>query len=159
MTKRRTVDAVDVALLNALIAHPDSTNSAISETTGLARNTVRARRARYTEEGILRSFERRIDPSFLGYPLNAYIQTKVKQRKLDAVGQALAEIPEVLEVQGISGAYDLLVLVTARDAEDLYRIAGRVLSIEGVKRTDTGLVMRELVRYRIRQLLQQKRES
>ena len=159
MVKQQAADAVDTALLRALIASPDATNVAIAASTGLARNTVRARLARYSDQATLRSFERRIDPSFLGYPINAYILTKVKQRKLSSIGEALSGIPEVLEVQGLSGIYDLLVLVAARNADDLYRIAGRVLSVKGVKRTDTGLVMRELVRYRVDQLLTKGRCS
>ncbi|MCO4252148.1 Lrp/AsnC family transcriptional regulator [Pseudarthrobacter raffinosi] len=153
MTTHRKADPIDAALLKALIADPDATNIAVAESTGLARNTVRSRLARYAEEEALRSFERRIDPAFLGYPLSAYIVTKVTQRKLASVGKALGEIPEVLEVQGLSGVSDLLVHVVARDADDLYRIAGRILGTDGVKRTNTGLVMRELVSYRIAQLL------
>jgi hypothetical protein len=34
----------------------------------------------------------------------------------------------VLEVFGLSGAADLLVRVAARDADDLYRIAGQLLA-------------------------------
>ncbi|BCW86421.1 Lrp/AsnC family transcriptional regulator [Paenarthrobacter ureafaciens] len=153
MTTHRKADPIDAALLRALIADPDATNIAVAESTGLARNTVRSRLARYAEEKALRSFERRIDPAFLGYPLSAYVVTKVTQRKLASVGKALGEIPEVLEVQGLSGVSDLLVHVVARDADDLYRIAGRILGTDGVKRTNTGLVMRELVTYRIAQLL------
>ncbi|GGH99958.1 Lrp/AsnC family transcriptional regulator [Pseudarthrobacter oxydans] len=153
MTTHRKADPIDAALLKALIADPDATNIAVAESTGLARNTVRSRLARYAEEAALRSFERRIDPAFLGYPLSAYVVTKVTQRKLASVGKALGEIPEVLEVQGLSGVSDLLVHVVARDADDLYRIAGRILGTDGVKRTNTGLVMRELVTYRIAQLL------
>jgi len=153
MTARRRVDPIDATLLNALIADPDATNIAVAESTGLARNTVRSRLARYAEEQTLRSFERRIDPTFLGYPLSAYIVMKVTQRKLSSVSKALSDVPEVLEVQGLSGISDLLVLVAARDADDLYRVAGRILDIPGVKRTNTGLVMRELVPYRIAQLV------
>ncbi len=153
MTRRPRADAIDTALLEALVANPDATNLAIAESTGLARNTVRARLSRYKEQNVLRSFERRIDPAFLGYPLRAYIVTTVVQRKLDIVGQALAQIPEVLEVHGLTGVSDLLVHVVARDADDLYRVAGNILGIDGVKRTNTGLVMRELVHYRVAQLI------
>lgn len=153
MTTHRKVDPIDAALLKALIATPDATNIAVAESTGLARNTVRSRLTRYEQGEALRSFERRIDPAFLGYPLSAYIVTKVTQRKLASVGKALGEIPEVLEVQGLSGVSDLLVHVVARDADDLYRVAGRILDTDGVKRTNTGLVMRELITYRIAQLL------
>lgn len=78
---------------------------------------------------------------------------RVTQRRLDAVGRALGEIPEVLEIQGLSGLNHLLVQVAARDADDLYRIAGRILKTDGVERTDTGLVMRELLGYRVDQLI------
>ncbi|MFF1880668.1 Lrp/AsnC family transcriptional regulator [Pseudarthrobacter sp. NPDC058196] len=150
---QRRADAIDAALLRALIDDPDATNIAVAEATGLARNTVRSRLSRYAEEQTLRTFERRIDPAFLGYPLSAYVVTKVTQRKLTSVSQALGDIPEVIEVQGLSGLNDLLVYVVARDADDLYRVAGRILATDGVKRTNTGLVMRELVSYRISQLI------
>jgi DNA-binding Lrp family transcriptional regulator len=153
VSNSRTADAIDVVLLKELVAHPDATNLAISETTGLARNTVRARLARYAAEDSLHSFERRIDPSFLGFPLQAFIITTVKQRKLTPVSETLSEVPEVLQVHGLSGVADLLVHVVARDADDMHRIAGRILAIDGVKRTTTGLVMGEFVEYRIAQLI------
>lgn len=153
MAQRRIADDTDRRLLGALIRRPGATILALAEMTGLARNTVRARLTRYDDEGALRSFERRIDPTVLGHPLHAYVLTKVTQSKLDAVGSALSEIPEVVEVLGLSGITDLMVQVVARDADDLYRIAGRILGVDGVKRTSTGLVMREMVPYRVRQLL------
>ena len=153
MTQPRTADEIDSVLLTALVEHPDATNLALSQQTGLARNTVRARLDRYAAEESLRPFDRRIDPAFLGFPLTAFIVTTVTQRKLRAVSAALAEVPEVLQAHGLAGVTDLLVQVVARDADDLYRIAGQILAIDGVKRTNTGLVMGELVEYRIAQLI------
>lgn len=153
MATLKTADRTDRALLRRLIHSPTATIVALAESTGLARNTVRSRLARYDEDGTLRSFQRRIDPAMLGHPLSAYVLTRVTQRKLDRVGEALAQIPEVVEVLGLSGITDLMIHVAARDAEDLYRIAGRILDVDGVKRTTTGLVMREMVPYRIAQLL------
>ena len=69
------------------------------------------------------------------------------------MARALAAIPEVLEVSGVAGAADLMILIVARDTDDLYRVAGAVLDIPGVVRTETGLVMRELLPYRTAQLL------
>ena len=105
---------------------------------------------------MLDSFERQVPPATLGYPLTAYITTQVTQRRLDEVADALAAIPEVLQVDGISGPADLLVHVVAADADDLYRIAGQILAIDGVERTSTTLVMRELVAYRITPLLRRR---
>jgi DNA-binding Lrp family transcriptional regulator len=49
---------------------------------------------------------------------------------------------------------DLLVRVAARDADDLYRIAGQLLATDGVERTTTSLVMRTLVEHRVTPLLE-----
>lgn len=146
------IDPTDARLLLALVERPRATAIALTGQTGLSRNTVQARLAKL-EQGVLDSFERQIPPTMLGYPLTAFITTQVTQRRLDEVAAALAGIPEVLQVHGISGQIDLLVHVVAADADDLYRIAGQILAIPGVERTNTALVMRELVNYRITPLL------
>jgi len=147
------VDPVDARILLALAEHPRATTVAIADDVGISRNTAQTRLARLESSGALESFEHRITPAALGYPLTAFITAQVTQRLLDEVAAALADVPEVLQVQGISGPADLMIQVVARDADDLYRIAGLVLAIPGVERTNTALVMRQLVDYRIRPLL------
>jgi len=149
----RRIDPTDARLLLALVTQPRATAIALTSQTGLSRNTVQARLTKLEEQGVLASFERQVPPAALGYPLAAYITTQVTQRQLDEVAEALASIPEVLQVDGISGQTDLVVHVVATDADDLYRIAGQILAIPGVERTNTALVMRELVSYRITPLL------
>lgn len=155
----RTADAIDRIIFQALVEEASATGVAISERTGLSRNTVRTRLQRYSQEHLLHPFERRLSPKFLGFPLRAFLLITVVQRELDAVGRSLAEIPEVLEVIGISGGADLVVQLAARDSEDLYRIAGMILDIQGIERTETGLVMRELVPYRTAQLISDSDDS
>ncbi|ACU96457.1 Lrp/AsnC family transcriptional regulator [Saccharomonospora viridis] len=151
------VDEVDAKLLLELTRHPRATTLALADRVGISRNTAQSRLTRL-EGNTLDSFERRIPPASLGYPLTAFITAQVTQRRLDEVAEALAEIPEVLEVHGISGPVDLLIHVVARDADDLYRIAGRILAIPGIERTNTSLVMRRLVDYRITPLLRRAAE-
>ncbi|MGH3586002.1 MAG: Lrp/AsnC family transcriptional regulator [Pseudonocardia sp.] len=147
------VDAADARLLLALAESPRATVLALAERVGMSRNTVQARLAGLEARGVLGSFERRVDPAALGFPLTAFVMVQVTQRLLDEVAAALEQIPEVIEVLGLSGNTDLLVQVVARDADDLYRAAGRLLAIDGVQRTTTGLVMRRLVEHRTTPLL------
>lgn len=114
---------------------------------------MQARLAKLERHGVLRSFERRIDPSALGYPLTAFVLTSVTQRRLADIADTLDGIPEVVEVHGLSGVTDLLVHVVARDADDLYRVAGRILDVEGVEQTTTALVMRKFVDFRLSPIL------
>jgi DNA-binding Lrp family transcriptional regulator len=149
------LDAIDARLILALTDRPRSTVVALAEQTGLTRNTVQARLTRLDEQGVLTSFERRVDPTALGYPLTAFITTTVTQRRLDEVAAALEGVPEIVEVFGLSGQVDLLIRVVAVDADDLYRIAGQILATPGVQRTNTALVMRRMVDFRLTPLLRQ----
>lgn len=157
MLHHRTVDAIDARILLELVEHPRATTLALANQVGISRNTAQTRLARLDKDA-LDSFERRISPVALGYPLTAFITAQVTQRLLNEVAGALAAVPEVLQVQGISGPVDLVIHVVARDADDLYRIAGRILAIPGVERTNTALVMRQLVDYRSTPLLRQMTE-
>lgn len=153
------IDATDARLLLALAADPRATVVALADSVGASRNTVQARLARFDASGVLGPLDARIDPAALGYTLTAFIDIRVTQRLLGKVATALAAIPEVLEVMGLSGETDLLARVVARDADDLYRVAGQILSTNGVERTETSLAMRRLVDYRIVPLLEQAAAS
>ena len=148
------LDATDARLLMALSADPRATVLSLAATLGLARNTVQARLARLESAGVLDPFERRVRPEALGYRLGAYVTVQVVQRSLADVADALAAIPEVLEVIGLSGVADLLVQVVAVDADDLWRITEQVLAIPGVQRTDTNLALRRFVDHRMTPLLE-----
>jgi DNA-binding Lrp family transcriptional regulator len=153
------IDPTDARLLLALSEEPRATVVALAERTGLSRNTVQARLSRLERHGVLGSFEHGISPRALGYPVSAFVMIQVTQRQLDEVAAALAEIPEVLAVQGVSGQTDLVAQVVASDGDDLYRIAGRILAVPGVERTNIAMVMRNLVDYRIAPLLRRTAES
>jgi DNA-binding Lrp family transcriptional regulator len=145
----RNVDATDARLLLALAQDPRASALALAEQLGISRNTVQARLAKLD----LGAVQLRLDPADLGYPITAYVTMVLRQRQLDEVAAELAEVPEVIEVLGISGETDLLVQVAARDGDDLYRVAGSLLAIDGVQRTTTSLVMRTLVPHRLAPLL------
>ncbi|GAB3394593.1 Lrp/AsnC family transcriptional regulator [Amycolatopsis echigonensis] len=154
MPSTQRLDATDARILLALGRAPRATAVALADELGLSRNTVQSRLARLEQGDALRSPEHRIDPAALGYPLTAFVTVQARQRLLDEVGRALAAVPEVLQVRGLTGAQDLLVHVVATDADDLYRIAGEILEIPGVERTNNALVMREMVPYRLTPLLE-----
>lgn len=146
------IDAVDRRLLRELARDHRATVVALAERLSLSRNTVQARLARL-ESSALRDFERLIDPAALGYPLEAFVEVHVQQKLLASVVEKLGAIPEVVSAHGMSGQVDLLVHVLSRDANDLFRIDGQILAIDGVERTATSLSMGELIPHRMVQLL------
>ncbi|MCX4832292.1 Lrp/AsnC family transcriptional regulator [Streptomyces sp. NBC_00006] len=159
MNTKQSLDGTDAQILLALAADPRATVVALAERLGMSRNTVQARLAKMERNNALGAFERRITPGALGYPLTAFVTAQVDQHRLAEVSGALAEVAEVVEVFGLSGETDLLVRVVATDAEDLYRVAGKILAIPGIDRTATALAMRELVPYRLTPLLRRAEAS
>ena len=149
----QALDGTDTRLLSAMAKDPRGTVVALAQKLGLSRNTVQARMALLEKKHAFLSFERRINPAALGYPLMAFISVHVQQQKLGQLALDLAEIPEILEGYGLTGSADLLLRVVALDAEDLFRINGKILACDGVERTDTAMSMGELIPFRVQPLL------
>ncbi len=146
-------DAIDLALLAALTEDPRGSYVALAERLSLSRNTVQAHMTQLEASGAFLPFDRRINPEPLGYPLTAAIAVSVRQKELAEIVARIAEIPEVLQAHGISGADDLLVWVVCTEAHDLFRSDAEILAIDGVERTETSLSMGELIPYRMGPLL------
>jgi DNA-binding Lrp family transcriptional regulator len=147
------VDRTDAELLRALCEDPRSTFVALATRLGLSRNTVQARMARLEESDAFLSFDRRINPSALGYPLTAFVEVHVQQKRLAQIVDELSRIPEIVQAFGMSGQTDLLVRVVCTDADHLFRIDAMILACDGVVRTETSLAMGELIPYRLEPLL------
>lgn len=152
-------DEVDLAILAALADDPRATIAALAEQLHLSRNTVHARLGRLETAGVLRGFDRCVDPQYLGHPLTAFIEVELRQKELARIAADLAKIPEVVQAFGRSGSADLRVQVVCRDTDHLFRIDAAILAIEGVQRTETSLAMGELIPYRLRPLIEKVRRS
>ncbi len=143
------LDRTDLDLLDALTADPRATVVALAEKLGLSRNTVQARMARLEQSGVFLSFERSLSPAVLGFPLQAFVSISVRQTELPRIISELARIPEVVQAHGLSGSVDLLTRVACRDARHLVDTDARILSIDGVERTETSLAMGEVIPFRV----------
>lgn len=147
------LDRVDLDLLRALCAAPDSTYVGLAQILGISRNTVQARMTRLVEDNVFLDFDRRVNPAALGYPLTAFIEVFIEQKRAAEIIAELSLIPEVVQAHGMSGAADLLIRVACATAEDLFRIDRTILACAGVERTETSLAMDELIPMRIVPLL------
>ncbi|MGW9111931.1 MULTISPECIES: Lrp/AsnC family transcriptional regulator [Microbacterium] len=154
-----TLDHVDLELLAALSEDPRATVVALAERLRLSRNTVQARMARLERAGVFHSFERAISTEVLGFPLQAFLSIGVRQPQLPVITDELRRIPEVVQVYGVSGQVDLLALVACRDARHLFDVDARILSVDGVERTETSLVMSEAIPYRVTGLMELARRE
>ncbi len=150
----RLLDSTDTRLLLAMAKDPRRTVVALATALGISRNTVQARLTQLEKKSVFLSFERRISPAALGYPLMAFVHVHVQQQRLAEITAQLAGIPEVVEAHGLTGDADILLRVVAEDAEDLFRVNKAILAVPGVERCDTNLAMGELIPFRVSPLLE-----
>ncbi|WP_111767450.1 Lrp/AsnC family transcriptional regulator [Nakamurella deserti] len=148
------IDPLDARILLALDDDPEATTLALARSLGIARNTVHARLRRLTDGGALRGFSRRVDPVALGYDLVAFVSVAISQASGGSAVAGLRTLPEVVEIHAMTGEYDFLVKVVARDTPDLLRITNMMLTIDGVVRTNTAISLVEAMPMRIRPLLE-----
>jgi DNA-binding Lrp family transcriptional regulator len=150
-------DAVDAQILLALDDDPRRAVVSLSESLDLARRTVQTRLARLEDGEVLRAHSTRLQPHQLGYPITAVISADLDQSQLEVVVATLEQMPEILEVVATSGDQDVLARVAAIDTDHLYLIGQQILRCPGVRRTRTALVLKDLIPYRTRPLIESHR--
>ncbi|MEP7762353.1 Lrp/AsnC family transcriptional regulator [Sanguibacter sp. 25GB23B1] len=147
------LDALDARILLALDEDPDATTLGLARDLGVARNTVHARLRRLEESGALRAPSRRLDPRALGYELLAFVTLSISQASREEAVEGLSRIPEIVEMHAISGEGDLIARVVARDTHHLYEVTSAMLTIDGIARSSTTIVLAEELPSRMGPLL------
>ncbi|WP_197220681.1 MULTISPECIES: Lrp/AsnC family transcriptional regulator [Bacteria] len=147
------LDRIDLDLLDALAVEPRATVVALAERLGLSRNTVQARMTRLEQSGVFLPYERSYAPAVIGFPLQAFVNIGVRQTELPRIIAELSRVPEIVQAHGLSGSVDILARVACRDARHLFDTDARILSIDGVERTETSLAMGEVIPFRVAGLI------
>ena len=88
-----------------------------------------------------------MDSQGLGMNVSALLWLKVEPSRLDAVGHALAQHPEVPFAAATTGPANVLVTALFRDTQHLYEyLTGPLASLPGVSSVETAPIIRTLKR-------------
>ena len=147
------LDVTDLRILDAMCQNSKASAVALASLLSLSRNTVQARLVKLESNGALLPFEQRVNPAALGFGLISFVHIHVQQRLLEEIVGQLVLIPEIIEAHGVTGSADILARVVAGSAEELFKVNGQILAIEGVERADTSLSMAELIPHRTTSLM------
>ncbi|MEU9205437.1 Lrp/AsnC family transcriptional regulator [Streptomyces sp. NPDC048332] len=148
------VDALDTRILRLLIEQPQTSVREYARILAIARGTLQARIDRLERDGVITGSGPFLSPAALGHPVLAFVHLEVTQGHLDDVGEALAEVPEIIEAFSTTGGGDLLTRVVARDNGHLEDVIQRLIQLPGVVRTRTEVALRERVPHRLLPLVE-----
>jgi Lrp/AsnC family transcriptional regulator, leucine-responsive regulatory protein len=143
MASNRTIDEIDLRIVALLQQNARETQADIARAVGLAPSAVLERIRKLEARGVVRGYTADIDPRVLDLGMLAFVAVRSDEVGADdQVGQALAAIPEVLEVHHVAGDDCFLVKVRAREAEHLGQLLRtRIGRVPGVRSTRTTIVL------------------
>lgn len=148
-----SLDRLDAQLLALLEDDPRTGVVELAERLGTSRNTVQARLTRLRDSGLLRGFRVSVDFEAVGLPVTGLVSIDLAQGSLADAVAALTAIPHVLEVLTCTGDADLVVRIAAASNAQLQDLIQDLLSVPGVVRTTTVIVLTTPVPYRVQPLL------
>lgn len=148
------VDVLDTRILRLLIEQPRTSVREYARILGIARGTLQARLDRLERDGVITGTGPSLSPAALGHPVLAFVHLEVTQGHLDEVGDALAALPQIIEVFSTTGGGDLLTRVVARDNGHLEDVIQQLIQLPGVVRTRTDVALRERVPHRVLPLVE-----
>lgn len=154
MTQKTYVpDRIDRRLIALLLDNARATAFTLAEAIGRSATAVARRQRALEEAGVITGYAVRLDLAMLGCETIVHIKVTLESQRidvLDAFETAIAASPSVVRCELMSGSYDYLVTVRARDLSDFARIHRDELSrLPGVTQMESGFVLREVVAPRL----------
>ena len=137
------IDKTDAKILTILQENARIPNTEISRQVGLAPSAIYERIRKLEQRGIITGYSANLDPRALGYDLLVYIFIHTSDGICDfSTAKRLAEIPEVQEVQCISGEDCYLVKLRTVNTAGLNQLLRKRLSpIDSIDSTRTIIVL------------------
>lgn len=131
------LDRTDRALLGALQDNARLTVAELADQVALTTSPCWRRVKLLEEGGYITGYQAILSPKSLGFGVTAFVSIMMESHNKDAARafeKRLMEIPEIVACHNISGRYDFLLEVLARDLESFGEFAREVLqTLPGVK--------------------------
>jgi len=136
-----TIDILDARLIATLREYPRVGLLEVARRLGVARGTVQARLAKLEASGAITGYGPEIDTVALGYPISAFVEIELAQGRLAEAVDAIEAVPEILEVDAVTGPHDLICRVVARDTEHLGELISGLLGTPAIRRCTSYIVL------------------
>lgn len=137
------MDDISLNILKILQKKARIPNVEVARQVGLAPSAVLERIRKLEKQGIIDGYEVRLNPERFGRSLVAFIcvQTDPKTDEI-AIGDSLAQNPEVQEVHYLAGEDQFMVKVRTSGIGDLERLRRKkIAALKGVRSTRTAIVL------------------
>ena len=140
------LDATDLKILSLLQPDASLSNTNLARKIGMAPSAALERVKKLEQQGVITSYDTRVQPEALNLKLLAFILVKSSEGPGNvSVAKHLAKLPEVLELHHIAGEDCYLVKIRASDPQALAQLMREKFSkIPGLISTKSTIVLETL---------------
>ena len=143
-----SLDALDRKILDALQADGRASNVELSARVHLSAPQCFRRVRALEERGVIRGYRADVQAEALGLGVIAYVSLTIDGGQFGRVREIEASIrdfPQILECHTVSGDYDYLLKVVARDLKSLSQfLTDRLMQVPGVDDVRSMICMEEV---------------
>jgi len=143
------LDRTDIAILDTLQQDGRISNAALAEKIGLSQSACSRRLDNLERSGVIRGYHAELSNAALGYRMTAIVHISLSgqfEKTLSEFEAAVKRCPNVLSCHLMSGEYDYILRIAARDLEDYERIHKEWLTgMPHVIKINSSFALREVV--------------
>ena len=135
------LDDIDRKIITVLGKDARTSLRKISELVDVSLGTVSNRVKKMEKKGIIEGYSVILNPNHIGWELNVVIGLRIQKGRLIEIQEKIAKDSRVYGVYDVTGDFDSMILARAKNRKDLDDLSKNVLSIDGVERSITHLVL------------------
>lgn len=143
------LDRIDVAMLDALQKEGRISNAALAERVGLSQSACSRRLDILEKSGVIRGYHAQLSSAALGHTMTAIVHISLSgqfEESLSEFESAVKRCPNILSCHLMSGEYDYILRVAAKDLADYERIHRDWLSaMPHVTKINSSFALREVI--------------
>ena len=143
------LDRIDIAILDWLQRDGRMPNAALAERVGLSQSACSRRLDNLEKTGVIRGYHAQLSNAALGHQMTAIVHISLSgqfEKSLAEFEAAIKRCPNVLSCHLMSGEYDYVVRIAAKDLEDYERIHKEWLTaMPHVIKINSSFALREVV--------------
>jgi DNA-binding Lrp family transcriptional regulator len=137
------VDRIDKEILNIIQDNATLSLEDIGKRLGMSKTAVHYRLNKLREKKVIKKIMALVEPNRLGYDISAIslIKARFGPNYQKIVGEKLRKIKGVWAVYFLLGDIDFVVMIRAKNRNDLLRIIDQFINIPEIERSSTHLIL------------------
>jgi Lrp/AsnC family transcriptional regulator, regulator for asnA, asnC and gidA len=131
-------DELDMKIITELARDGNISVPNLSKKLGINTSVLYSRIKRLIKKKLIKKFTIVVDESLIGIGVRATMGINRDPKQKDQIHKSLMKTPEVIEISEVTGRFDILITLRARNLEELHTVAiEKIGKIEGIQNTET----------------------